>query len=234
MEDNIKPSDKSNLKIIGSAILVAAVLVAGAMLLRGTTPPKKHNTMTLTDQAAGGLMPITKDDHVLGNPNASIVIVEYSDTECPFCKRFHETMHALVDSNEDVAWVYRHFPIASLHPKAFREALATECAAEQGGNEAFWTYTDQVYTRTNSNNSLDPNELYVIAADMNLNEADFKECLDTERYAGLVQSHMADGSKNGVQGTPTSFIIQNGEVIQTVPGAIDYTQLSNYIDGLLN
>ncbi len=95
------------------------------------------------------LKPVNPDDHIIGNINAKIIIVEYSDLDCPFCKTFHKTMHRVVkDMNGDVAWVYRHYPIPQLHPNAFQKAEATECAWEQGGNDAFWKYTDKVFEIT--------------------------------------------------------------------------------------
>jgi len=106
------------------------------------------------------LRPVSPDDHIVGNINAKIIIVEYSDLECPFCKVFHTTMRQVMEKgNGDVAWVYRHYPIPQLHPKAFHEAEATECAWEQGGNEAFWKYTNRLFEITPSNNGLDESEL---------------------------------------------------------------------------
>lgn len=93
------------------------------------------------------IRPVTEGDHIVGDINtAKIIIVEYSDFDCPFCKVFHSTMHRVVkDSNGEVAWVYRHYPIPQLHPDAFKKAEATECAWEQGGNEAFWKYADRLF-----------------------------------------------------------------------------------------
>lgn len=92
------------------------------------------------------IRPVTSTDHIVGNLNAKIVIVEYSDLDCPFCKVFHNTMHQVVKRNNgDVAWVYRHYPISQLHPNAFKKAEETECAWEQKGNKAFWEYTDKIF-----------------------------------------------------------------------------------------
>ncbi len=94
--------------------------------------------------AAGGraaaMRTVAKDrDHIRGNPDAPVTLVEYSDFECPFCKRFHPTVKRIVDEyGGRVRWVYRHFPLDEIHPvKARREAAAAECAAELGGNDAF-------------------------------------------------------------------------------------------------
>src|SRR3989344_5485116 len=100
-----------------------------------------------------------------------IAIVEYSDLECPFCKTFQKTLHQIMDEYGEsgkVAWVYRHFPLAQLHTKAAKEAEATECAAELGGNAAFWKYADRLFEVTPSNNNLELSQLPVIAAEVGL------------------------------------------------------------------
>ncbi len=90
--------------------------------------------------------PVDDTDHIIGSKDAEIIVIEYSDTECPFCKRFHETMHQAVDAYDGkVAWVYRHFPLTSIHPLAESGAIASECAATLGGNDMFWKYLDALF-----------------------------------------------------------------------------------------
>jgi len=94
-----------------------------------------------------------KKEPIVGNANAKISLIEYSDFECPFCKRFHATMQQVMAANGDnVRWVYRHFPLDSLHQKARTEALASECAGEQG---KFWEFTNSVFEVTPSNDGMD-------------------------------------------------------------------------------
>jgi protein-disulfide isomerase len=82
-------------------------------------------------------------EHILGNLNAPIMVIEYSDLECPYCKKFGETMKEIVaESNGNVAWVYRHWVV---HPNALPKAAASECIAKLKGNEAFWKYIDLVF-----------------------------------------------------------------------------------------
>lgn len=119
------------------------------------------------DTALDKINPVTDKDHIRGSLNSKVIIVEYSDTECPFCKRFHDTMKQVMDvygKDGRVAWVYRHYPLDGLHSRARKEALALECAFEQGGNDKFWEYTDYIYKITNSGNTLDPSKLLDIAS----------------------------------------------------------------------
>ena len=95
----------------------------------------------LTNDTTIKLAPVTAEDHLNGDINASIKIVEYSDIDCPFCKRFHSTLEQVKALYGDkVVWVYRHFPITQLHPDSFNKSHATECVAELGGNDKFWQY----------------------------------------------------------------------------------------------
>lgn len=211
-------------KQIVGAILVVGILIAGAILLKGSKAPTANepianNAKNTTAQGR----PVSSSDHIVGDMNAKIVIVEYSDLECPFCKIFHSTMHKVVDNNNgSVAWVYRHYPIPQLHPKAFHEAEATECAWEQGGNDAFWKYTDRIFEITPSNNGLEVEELPKIAEYIGLNVASFNTCLNSGKFKDKIQADIDDGTKAGVNGTPSSFILAKGKVVDTIPGAQPY------------
>ncbi|MFH0951676.1 MAG: thioredoxin domain-containing protein [Patescibacteria group bacterium] len=205
-------------------------------VLSGTTGAVNTNTDVL-DPPTGNIeiQPVTSDDHVRGNLNiAEVVIVEFSDPECPFCQRFHATMQETVAAYGDqVAWVYRHFPLDSLHSKARKEAEATECAAELGGNEAFWAYTDRLYEITPSNNGLAASQLPEIASDVGLDTAKFQDCLDSGKYADKVAAQLQDATASGGNGTPYSVAIsKNGETVP-ISGAQPVASLKNIIDGLL-
>src|SRR3989338_2531696 len=113
-----------------------------------------------TKQESDNVGELTDRDHLRGDPKATVKVVEFSDLECPFCKNFHRTMQQVMSEySGQVAWVYRHFPLDSLHSKARKEAEASECAAELGGNDGFWAYVDKLFEITPSNNGLDPNLL---------------------------------------------------------------------------
>ena len=90
--------------------------------------------------------PVTEEDYYRGPEDARYVFIEYSDFDCPFCARFHETMKTLTTTRTDVGWVYRHFPLEQLHPDAKFVANVIECAGEGGDNEeAFWQAADSYF-----------------------------------------------------------------------------------------
>ncbi|MFA6325166.1 MAG: DsbA family protein [Candidatus Paceibacterota bacterium] len=224
---------KKNKINIGLAVIVAGVIIAGAILLRGTNTPteQKDNKEIGTKNSE---IKISEIDHITGNADSKIVIVEYSDTECPYCKVFQNTMQkVMAEKGNEVAWVYRHFPIAQLHSKAFKESVATECAFEQGGNEMFWKYIDEVYSRTESNNKLPFDELSKIASDFELNISEFNECLNSDKYDEKVNSSLEEGNRIGVSGTPKSFILKDGKIIDTIDGAYPYEVVIQKIETAL-
>ncbi len=224
--------------VIGFFVLPGIFLRGGAASLNsasGESPtaqvpqpsPNEPDTGPIT------LQPITSKDWVKGNRNAKISVVEFSDTECPFCQRFHPTMQQVISTYGDkVNWVYRHFPLTSLHPKAPKEAEATECAGELGGNDAFWRYVDRLFEITPANNGLDPAELPKIAEFVGLNRGRFEECLNSGKYAQKVQDHADQAVAAGGRGTPYSVIVVGDQKIP-VSGAVPFEQLKNLINSAL-
>lgn len=220
---------KNNLSI-PIAILFAGVIIAGALFYgkkNDSQSPKLDSQDGKTDQVQAGPSPVTKDDHILGNPDASLTMIEFSDTECPYCKRFHGTMKKVMEEygkDGRVNWVYRHFPLDSLHPKSRKEAEATECAAELGGNDKFWEYINRIYEITPSNNGLNPEELPAIAEYVGLDKTAFEECLASGKYAEVVKKDYQDGIKSGVRGTPNTVIIAKDGRRVVIGGAFPYVE----------
>ena len=226
--------NQQNTFLIPLAIVIAGGFVAVAIYF-GAGSGSPTATIDVDNQNTEiDLALVTERDHIIGSREASLVIVEYSDTECPFCKTFHNTMHQIVrDYDKEVAWVYRHFPIAQLHTKAAKEAEATECANELGGNQAFWNYLDKLFATTNSNDSLNPNELPKIATAVGLDETAFNPCLSSGRYAELVQKSVAEAIKAGALGTPYSVIITKNGQKMLINGAEPIAMVKAKIDALL-
>lgn len=177
--------------------------------------------------------PVTTADWRRGNDKAKVTVIEYSDLECPFCKQFHPTVAQLMTEYGDkINWVYRHFPLASLHPKAPKEAEAAECAGELGGQDAFWKFIDRVFEVTPGNNGLDPAQLPEIAVAAGVNKQKFQDCYNSGKYASKIQAAVSDAEAAGGQGTPYSVIIAGGKNYP-VSGAVPYSQLKSIVDSAL-
>ncbi len=158
------------------------------------------------------------DDHVYGNTDATVLLVEYSDFECPYCQRFHTTVKEVVDNSEgEVVWVYRHFPL-TIHFGAQKKAEGSECAAKIGGEEAFWEYTETLFA-DDANYSVE--ELGDLAFEIGLDKNEFQDCLDSGEMMSAVQNDLERGYNAGVNGTPGSFVINTKtRKALYVPGAV--------------
>ena len=153
MQENIKPKSSFFFGIITGVAIIAVVgfFVMMGMYLKQdkakNTPQQVVNNQVEDNQPDQPVsleaLEIKDTDHIRGNKNAQITIVEYSDFQCPYCLRFHETMKQIITNySDDVRWVYRHFPLDSIHPVARKASEASECANDQG---KFWEYTDEVF-----------------------------------------------------------------------------------------
>lgn len=181
-------------------------------------------------ESVGTVAPVTADDHIIGSPDAAVVLIEYSDNDCPFCQRFHPTMEQVVEEYGDqVAWVYRQFPLTALHPGAQLEAEATECAAELGGNDTFWAYLDDTLQQ-----NYDQAGLIQLAVDNGLNSNEFQTCLTSGDMKPRVAEDLASGQQAGVNGTPGTIVISaKGGEPQLIPGALPYENVKQIIDAAL-
>jgi len=216
------------------AIIIAGAMIAVAVFINKTPTPAQNLVNQDKAPAEINIKAVTKDDHILGDLDAPLLVVEYSDSECPFCKVFHQTMQQLKkDYGEKITWVYRSFPIESLHPTALKEAEAFECATELGGNDVFWKYADRLFEVTPSNNGLDPATLPDIAEYSGLNKEDFKACLDSGKYAQKVSDDVQEAIVAGAQGTPYTVVISKDGEKTVISGAQPISTVKKTLDSLL-
>lgn len=164
-------------------------------------------------------------DHILGDPQAPVTLVEYSDFECPYCARHIPTVEQIMqDYDGQVKLVFRNFPLTSLHEYAQKAAEAAECA---GAQDAFWEMHDKLFAM-NEAGTMSIDNFKAAAGELGLNQSKFDTCLDSGQYTQYVQDQFAEGSQLGVQGTPATFV--NG---QLVSGAVPYASLASIIDSML-
>ena len=233
------------------SILIGAALIAGSILYTNRGGSLSANILpsgeTDTVQQGGGpapslnnVAPVSGDDYVMGDRNAPVTIVEYSDIDCPFCRNFHETMKQVVEKYDgEVSWVYRHAPLDELHPNARKKAEAAECVGELGGNDAFWRYLDALMV---SEGGGDTAELATIASSVGVNASNFTVCFESGKYGDKVRGHFDNAVQAGFRGTPYSVVLVNGRAAESIPGALPLTLkgdpsgqpgVSEILDGLL-
>jgi protein-disulfide isomerase len=221
--------EKNQPWVVPFSIIVAGALIgAGLYFGNGRSP---EPTRPAGNQAA-----VQGGDWIVGNPKADIVIIEFSDPECPFCKQFHSTMKRVMDeygTNGKVAWVYRHYPIEQLHPAAPKIAEGMECAGEVGGNGKFWEFADKVYARPQGATPLDTAGMETIAREVGLNVSEWSSCLSSGKMKERVTADTQDGVAEGVSGTPHSILVTKSGNKVTIRGAQPFEAVKAIIDSAL-
>jgi protein-disulfide isomerase len=224
---------KKNLNTIISIFVIIVLIIIGFLLLRDSEPNKvvEENSDQVETQEIE-IKQISSEDHILGNKDARIQVITYSDTQCPYCGLFYDTVNQIINERgEEIAWVYRHYPIPQLHPTAPKDSEALECAFEQGGEDAFWGFSDELYLGEYGNNDT---KLVTIAEKLGLEKDSFQTCLEEERYKERVNSDIEEANKLGITGTPTSLILVDGELATSLPGALPYENVSEVLDLLIS
>ena len=149
---------------------------------------------------------LTATDPTVGSASAPVTIVEFSDFQCPFCLRVEPTIKQVRQAYGDkVRVVWKDFPLTQIHAQAFKSAEAAHCAGEQG---KFWEYHDRLFA---NQQALQPDDLKKYAADLSLDTAKFNACLDESKFGDRVREGVAQGSRLGVNSTPTIYI--NGRLL---------------------
>ena len=186
----------------------------------------------LSEDQAGKIEKASDKDHIRGNKDAKAFLIEYSDFECPFCARFHPTAQQVLDEyGNDVAWVYRHFPLDTIHPRARPAAQASECAAELGGEDMFWSFIDEILE--NQETALSDSGLKNTASKLGLDASAFSNCVESEKYKDKVEEQYQGGLAAGITGTPGSFVVNSKGEVWFIPGAAPFEILKETIDEAL-
>jgi len=224
------------------AIIIAGAIIAGVLYFnaRGNNDTVASQTQVADEKTVGleNMNPIASEDHILGNPNAPVKIVEYSDFECPACKLFQTIMMRVMDDygkSGKVAWVYRQFPIDLLHPlNARKEAVASECAAELGGNDGFWKFANRFFEISLSNDETDiKSAILQVAREMGLDEEQFAFCLASGKYDAHIQEDIDNANATGGRGTPWSIVVGENGKKYPLSGVWPETAIKQLIDRAL-
>ena len=180
------------------------------------------------DAIPTGTVPtVTDDDHMLGDKNAPVTLIEYSDFECPYCSSFEPTLSQILKTYAGkVRLVYRHFPL-SFHQNALPAALASECGSEQG---KFWEFHNALFA---NQDKLNDAYYTTLAQNNKLDMKKFAECVSTKKYEAKIQAEASAGGAAGINGTPGTFIIGKDGTATAVTGAVPEATLSAAIDKAL-
>jgi protein-disulfide isomerase len=213
--------------VLGGIILAIAVYVSGtgSLSLPGNLADSGNPTL---------VRPVGINDHILGNPAAKVMIVEYSDFDCEYCKGFDDTLRQIIASegaDGDIAWVYRQFPLTEIHPNAMKHAEATECVADVAGNEAFWKFSAILF----ASQPIDPSQYGTYAKKAGVSGDAFASCFAAAatRVDARIKADRKNALDIGAQGTPYSLILVAGKPPVVISGAHPYEEVRLLVEEAL-
>lgn len=247
-------SEKESFLTTPVAILLGSFVIAFAILLQGgviklnsntALSPAKSTPTTAASPApaaATRAQVSTADRPVLGQKDAKVTLVEFSDYECPFCKRHFDQVYPqlkkdYIDTGK-MKLIFRNYPLPFHDPMATYEAQAALCARDQGGDSTYFKIHDEMFKQTTSNGTgLTKEKVAQIATTVGLNANSLTSCVDSNKYKEVITKDIVDGSAAGVNGTPT-FVIGKSDASGTINGSIvvgaqPYSAFQQIIDPLL-
>lgn len=247
----MRPSLNKGFLTLPGAIVFAAALIAIALIWINRPAGNSASSNSNTPATAGtnsSIPDVTSKDHILGNPNAPVKLIEYSDLSCPYCKMFNPTMTEIMNAygpTGKVAWIYRSFPLFKPidgqipHPNSLQQAEALECVAQLGGNKAFFAFEKKWFmdfpeTAAGRPAADDRKIIDSTARDAGVDAVSFNECMAAGRYRTAIDTMYEDGLKAGINGTPLTILVTpSGNKIPLV-GVQTYATLKTTIDTLLS
>ncbi len=197
---------------------------------RPVAPPTAAAPRPVDDKVSYAFVPGT---YAMGKEDAPLVLVEYTDYQCPFCQRFHNDAFAQIKANYidtgKIRFVSRDFPLG-FHENAMRGAVAARCSAEQG------KYWDFRHTLIVNASQLQPDKIAGYAQNASLDVSKFKACIDSDKYKTAIDKDIAEGQAAGVTGTPAFVLgrLQNGKLEGVrIVGAMPYAQFDAKIQDFM-
>lgn len=207
------------------AILAASMLIAGG--LYASRAPESKGAVVARAQIPQDFRLPNEADHIRGNPEATVAVIEFSDFECPFCARFHPTMQRIIDEGTDVKWIFRHFPLSTIHSRALNAAIASECVSKLGGNEAFWLFADAAF---GNQHSLGTSLYEDVAKRAGIDLDEFNACVSDNIIAKEVQVDGDEAIQAGGRGTPFAVIVTHSGALAPFSGALPYEDVRRLVE----
>lgn len=210
-----------------------AILFAGLLLSVAIYVVRIRHTLSNGGGNVEAVRAIMPTDHIIGNPSAPIIIVEYADIDSSYSKSFQLTMEQLMTEYADtgkVAWVYRHFPLGAEHPNAATHALAAECAASLSVPTTFFRFIDALQAAAPGENQFNPNGYSAIVREFGIDEAAFKKCITDGAFTKRIHDDYSNALASGATASPFVVLLIEGQKPTPINGALPYTSMKKLID----
>lgn len=218
--------DRRNSWLIPGAILAAGVILAyGVYTINHKAALQAHGDPSQ-------MTPVSPSDHILGNPKAPVMIVEYADIDSPYSKDFQSVMTQVMQDNAsstNVAWVFREFPLVDQNQYAEADAEAAECVAAQGGTSAFFSFINTLQAAVPGDGQFNPADFSALIKALNLNQAKFDQCMSAHTYRQVVANDYENALAVGATGSPYNILLVKGQKPKVISGAIPYSTMKQII-----
>lgn len=218
------------------AIIIGAVLIAGGLVVHGLVSGGSGDPTIALETFTGKT--VKEDTYKEGK--GKVYVVEYSDAECPYCILFHPAIKQLrTDYKDKITYLYRNFPLTSIHEHALAEAKDISCAGSLGGNDVYFKYITALFDKkTTDNRFLLPGQAEDLAKSFGIDVNKFTECTKSPATETEVMQSTQDGVNAGVNATPTTFILVAGKdgalkILKSIPGAANYSYIKAAVDQAL-
>jgi protein-disulfide isomerase len=212
--------------IVGFIVLVTAAVIITGAYSSGTSANNASSTFVSTTAAA-----ITPADWIEGNPNAKVSLIEYGDFECPACGEYFPVVQQLIQNySSTVRFVFRNFPLYTIHPDAGISAQAAEAAGLEGGVAKYWAMNDLLYTKQTEWSTIDPTQVVAkyldgYAQSIGLDVNTFNTDLNATSVMQKIQADVTSGNAASLDHTPTFFV--NLQQIPNPQGLADFEATLN-------
>ncbi len=217
--------------VLPVTIVLAGIIIATALFF---VRINDHVTKESGDPAV--VRPVTPSDHLIGNPTAPVIVVEYGDIDSEYTKQFNTIMEQIMleyAPGGKVAWVFRHFPIIALHPNSAAHASAAECVSGIAGPESFWGFINALAARAPGVNQFDPKDYGTVLPGLGVPSDAFTTCLSKGTYESRVQDDYTNAVLAGATGSPYIVLMVHGEKSIPISGALPYASMKKVLEEAL-
>ncbi len=213
--------------------LPIVIIVAGCIIAFSLYAVRIRNSVEHGSGQPEAVLPVTPADHIIGNPSAPIVLVEYSDIDSAYGKKLQLTMEQLMTdyaTGDKVAWVYRHFPVTTIHPSSSMHALAAECAASVSNPQMFFRFIDALNAAAPGATVFNPQNYGTIVSQLGLPKDKFDACVSSRTFENKVHTDYSNALAAGATASPYIILIVQGQKPRAIEGAPPYKTLKQIID----
>lgn len=223
-------------KLLKDLFLPLIIIIAGIVIAFSVYVVRMRQQIQHGTGSPEAVRPVTPDDHSIGNPGAPIVIVEYADIDSAYGKKLQLTLEQLMTeyaTGDKVAWVYRHFPVTTLHGDAAMNALAAECAASASTPGMFFKFVDAMQTSAPGAVAFNPKQYGVLLKQLSIPEDNFTKCMASRTFEQRIHNDYSNALASGATGSPYIVLLVQGQKPKSIQGAPPYKTLKGIIENEL-